>query len=139
MNAYREQGDGSGACRPPGEDEQEIAALRSKVVTTALELQDSALLTVEELGTLLEYEWDRAALERDASPVSAVMAVTAQAVREVSQNPESPDVVGTVCGAALHWAVAHHLASDRYVEIVGIIAAAVVKALLPLHNSPQNA
>jgi hypothetical protein len=45
------------------DNEQVIAALRAEV--TAAALQHSGLLTAEELGCLLEYERDRAGLDRD--------------------------------------------------------------------------
>jgi hypothetical protein len=114
-----------------GDVERVIAALRPEV--TAIALRDSRLMTAEELGSLLEYEWERAALDRDSGTglVAAVLAITAQSVREVSRHLESPDLAaGIVCDGTLRWAAAHRLASRRYAHITGLIAAAVTRALL---------
>jgi hypothetical protein len=114
-----------------GQDEPLIAALRQEVAATALE--HSGPMTAAELGSLLEYEWERAGLDRDSgtSLVAAVLVITAQSVREVPQHPESPEIAAwVVCDGALRWAAAHRLASRRYAHFVGLIAAAVIRALL---------
>lgn len=105
-------------------------ALKAKVAAIAVR---HANLSGEKLLTLLEYEWERAGLTvADRGPGrDYVRGVAMRVFRQAKRQRDTVEVVAAMAAdSALQWADAHHLASDRYALVFGLLAAWVTRAIL---------
>ena len=96
--------------------------------------------TDDELLELLEYEWERAGLTfADRGVGDYLRTVREELLGVVLRERGTVEVINAMLADnTLNWAAQHHLASDQYAFVVGLLVAWVTRSALRRPSEPHN-